>query len=85
MDDYTAVCRKRSRGIHICNSVFVWLHLPINPSKPYKSPEAEQSLFASRVILATKAHLPMYDDPNEQSSGRRRLIDQCYPSLGGYS
>jgi aryl-alcohol dehydrogenase-like predicted oxidoreductase len=35
----------------------------------------------SRVVLATKAYFPMSDDPNEQGSSRRHLIEQCEASL----
>jgi aryl-alcohol dehydrogenase-like predicted oxidoreductase len=34
-----------------------------------------------RVILATKAHFPMGDDPNAQGNSRRHVLDQCAASL----
>src|SRR5687768_6836571 len=33
------------------------------------------------VVLATKAHFPMGDDPNAKGSSRRHLIAQCEASL----
>lgn len=35
----------------------------------------------SRMILATKAHFPMGDDPNAQGNSRRHIIEQCEASL----
>jgi len=35
----------------------------------------------SRVILATKVHYPMGDDPNAQGNTRRHIIEQCEASL----
>jgi aryl-alcohol dehydrogenase-like predicted oxidoreductase len=34
-----------------------------------------------QVVLATKAHFPMSDDPNAQGSSRRHLIEACEASL----
>ncbi len=34
-----------------------------------------------RVILATKAHFPMSDDPNAVGNSRRHIIEQCNASL----
>lgn len=34
-----------------------------------------------RVVLATKAHFPMSDDPNSRGNSRRHLIAQCDASL----
>jgi aryl-alcohol dehydrogenase-like predicted oxidoreductase len=41
----------------------------------------KQSGRRARVVLATKAHFPMSDDPNAQGSSRRHLIQQCEASL----
>jgi aryl-alcohol dehydrogenase-like predicted oxidoreductase len=34
-----------------------------------------------RVVLATKVHYPMGDDPNAQGNSRRHIIEQCEASL----
>ena len=34
-----------------------------------------------RVVLATKAHAPMGDDPNEQGNSRRWIVQECENSL----
>lgn len=41
----------------------------------------QQSSKRNQMILATKAYFPMSDDPNDQGSSRRHLIDQCEASL----
>jgi aryl-alcohol dehydrogenase-like predicted oxidoreductase len=33
------------------------------------------------VVLATKVHFPMGDDPNAQGNTRRHIIEQCEASL----
>lgn len=35
----------------------------------------------TRVILATKVHYEMDDDPNAQGNSRKHIIDQCHASL----
>jgi aryl-alcohol dehydrogenase-like predicted oxidoreductase len=35
----------------------------------------------SRVVVATKAHAPMSDDPNEQGNSRRWILAECESSL----
>lgn len=34
-----------------------------------------------RVVLATKVHFPMGDDPNMRGNSRRHIIQQCEASL----
>jgi aryl-alcohol dehydrogenase-like predicted oxidoreductase len=34
-----------------------------------------------QIVLATKAHFPMGDDPNAQGNSRRHILDQCAASL----
>ncbi|MGO9029316.1 MAG: aldo/keto reductase [Acidimicrobiales bacterium] len=43
--------------------------------------KALSSVDRSRVVLATKAHAPMGDDPNAQGSSRRWIIAECEDSL----
>jgi aryl-alcohol dehydrogenase-like predicted oxidoreductase len=43
--------------------------------------KALASLDRSRVVLATKLHMPMGDDPNAQGSSRRWIIAECENSL----
>lgn len=35
----------------------------------------------ARIVLATKAHFPVSDDPNNQGNSRRHIIEQCEASL----
>jgi aryl-alcohol dehydrogenase-like predicted oxidoreductase len=41
----------------------------------------KQSGQCSQVVLATKAHFSMSDDPNARGSSRRHIIEQCEASL----
>jgi aryl-alcohol dehydrogenase-like predicted oxidoreductase len=34
-----------------------------------------------QIVLATKVHFPMSDDPNAQGNSRRHILDQCAASL----
>ncbi|MCH8274897.1 MAG: aldo/keto reductase [Armatimonadetes bacterium] len=34
-----------------------------------------------RIVLATKAHAPMGDDPNDRGNSRRHIMEQCEASL----
>jgi aryl-alcohol dehydrogenase-like predicted oxidoreductase len=43
--------------------------------------KALASLDRSRVVLATKVHSPMSDDPNEQGNSRRWIMAECENSL----
>ena len=43
--------------------------------------EALSSMDRSRVVLATKFHAPMGDDPNAQGNSRRWLVAECENSL----
>src|ERR1700722_20430004 len=43
--------------------------------------EALATLDRSRVVLATKVHAPMGDDPNAQGNSRRWIIAECENSL----
>ena len=35
----------------------------------------------AQIVLATKAHFPMNDDPNSRGNSRRHIIEQCEASL----
>jgi len=43
--------------------------------------EALASVDRSRVVLATKVHAPMGDDPNAQGNSRRWIVAECEHSL----
>ncbi len=43
--------------------------------------KALSSVDRSRVVLATKAHAPMGDDPNAQGNSRRWIVAECENSL----
>src|SRR6202035_1438365 len=43
--------------------------------------EALATLDRSRVVLATKVHAPMGDDPNAQGNSRRWILAECENSL----
>lgn len=40
-----------------------------------------QTDLRQQVVLATKAHFPMADDPNARGNSRRHIIEQCEASL----
>lgn len=41
----------------------------------------KQNAKRHQIVLATKAHFPMSEDPNAQGSSRRHIIEQCEASL----
>src|SRR3984957_4075467 len=43
--------------------------------------KAISSIDRSRVVLATKVHLTMGEDPNQQGNSRRWIIEECENSL----
>ncbi len=74
-------------GINFIDTANVYGHDPANfslgrgRSEEIVGKALKQSGQRSRVVLATKAHFAMSDDPNTQGSSRRHLIEQCEASL----
>ncbi|MBE2200890.1 MAG: aldo/keto reductase [Anaerolinea sp.] len=74
-------------GINFVDTANVYGHDPANfsygrgRSEEIVGKALKQNGQRSRVILATKAYFPMFDDPNAEGSSRRHLIEQCEASL----
>ncbi len=76
-----------SVGINFIDTANVYGHDPVDFNRGRGRSEeivgraVNRSGRRSSVILATKAHFPMSDDPNDRGSSRRHLIEQCEASL----
>lgn len=74
-------------GINFVDTANVYGHNPQNFSEGRGRSEQivgkalKQSGKREQVILATKAHFPMYDPPNNYGNSRRHIIEQCHASL----
>jgi aryl-alcohol dehydrogenase-like predicted oxidoreductase len=73
-------------GINFLDTANVYGHEPLNfPVGSGRSEniagKALQDGKRNRVVLATKVHYPMSDDPNAQDNTRRHIIEQCEASL----
>jgi aryl-alcohol dehydrogenase-like predicted oxidoreductase len=74
-------------GINFIDTANVHGHDPANfhvgrgRSEEILGAALRQAKRRDHVILATKAHFPMADDPNMQGNSRRHLIEQCDASL----
>jgi aryl-alcohol dehydrogenase-like predicted oxidoreductase len=73
-------------GINFIDTANVYGHAPLNFEVGRGRSEqivgqALQGGKRDRIILATKVHFPMADDPNAQGNSRRHLIEQCDVSL----
>ncbi len=74
-------------GLNFIDTANVYGHAPDNFSQGRGRSEEiigealRQSGQRGRVIVATKAHFPVGDDPNSSGSSRRHLIEQCEASL----
>jgi aryl-alcohol dehydrogenase-like predicted oxidoreductase len=74
-------------GINFIDTANVYGHDPANFQVGRGSSEEiigrtlKQNGKRQQIILATKAHFPMSDDPNATGSSRRHIIEQCEASL----
>lgn len=74
-------------GINFIDTANVYGHDPANfefgrgRSEEIIGRALKQNGKRSQIVLATKAHFPMSNDPNAQGSSRRHLIEQCEASL----
>jgi len=74
-------------GINFIDSANVYGHAPDDfetgrgRSEEIIGETLERLGVRSRVILATKTHFPMSDDPNDQGNNRRNIIASCEASL----
>lgn len=74
-------------GINFIDTANVYGHDPANfefgrgRSEEIIGRTLKQNGKRSQIVLATKAHFPMSNDPNAQGSSRRHLIEQCEASL----
>lgn len=74
-------------GINFIDTANVYGHDPANfrvgrgRSEEIVGKALRQSSQRERVVLATKAHFPMGDDPNTRGNSRRHIIEQCEASL----
>ena len=86
-DSATIINHALDAGINFVDTANVYGHDPADfdigrgRSEEIIGRTLKQNGKRSRVVLATKAHFPMRDDPNAQGSGRRHLIEQCEASL----
>ncbi len=75
------------QGINFIDTANVYGHDPANfevgrgRSEEIIGRTLKQNGRRSQVVLATKAHFPMSDDPNGQGSSRRHIVEQCEASL----
>lgn len=74
-------------GINFIDTANVYGHDPANfqsgrgRSELIIGQTLKQNGKRSQVVLATKAHFPMSDDPNARGNSRRHLVEQCEASL----
>lgn len=73
-------------GINFLDTANVYGHDPLNfPIGAGRSEQIVGKALAqgkrNRVILATKVHYPMSDEPNAKNNTRRHIIEQCEASL----
>jgi aryl-alcohol dehydrogenase-like predicted oxidoreductase len=74
-------------GINFIDTANVYGHDPANydfgrgRSEEILGRALKQTGKRDQVILATKVHYPMGDDPNDQGNTRRHIIEQCEASL----
>ena len=86
-DAIEIVHRALDAGINFVDTANVYGHDPANfghgrgRSEEIVGQALKQSGQRHRVVLATKSHFPMSDDPNARSSSRRHIIEQCESSL----
>jgi aryl-alcohol dehydrogenase-like predicted oxidoreductase len=89
-DEATAVAiidRALVAGINFIDTANVYGHDPGNfqigrgRSEEIIGRALKQNGHRDRVVLATKAHFPMSDDPNSRGNSRRHLIESCEASL----
>jgi aryl-alcohol dehydrogenase-like predicted oxidoreductase len=79
--------RALGEGINFLDTANVYGHEPLDfsvgrgRSEEIVGRALRQSGRRDRVILATKAHFPMSDDPNSRGNSRRHLIETCEASL----
>lgn len=73
-------------GINFLDTANVYGHEPLDfPRGAGRSEQIVGKALADgrrdRVILATKVHYPMGDDPNARNNTRRHILEQCEASL----
>jgi aryl-alcohol dehydrogenase-like predicted oxidoreductase len=74
-------------GINFIDTANVYGHDPNNfqvgrgRSEEIIGRTLKQNGHRAKVVLATKAHFPMSDDPNAVGNSRRHIIEQCEASL----
>lgn len=73
-------------GINFLDTANVYGHDPLNFSVGRGRSEqivgrALQGGKRKHIVLATKVHYPMGDDPNMQGNSRRHILEQCEASL----
>lgn len=73
-------------GINFIDTANVYGHEPLEfPTGAGRSEKivgkALQDGRRDQIVLATKVHYPMSDDPNAQNNTRRHIIEQCEASL----
>lgn len=85
MDAIEIIHHALDSGINFIDTANVYGHDPQNFSIGRGRSEAiiGKAIKTRReqVVLATKAHFPMSDDPNAQGNSRRHIIEQCEQSL----
>lgn len=74
-------------GVNFIDTANVYGHAPDNysfgrgRSEEIVGRTLQRNGQRARVVLATKAHFPVSDDPNGQGNSRRHIIEQCEASL----
>jgi aryl-alcohol dehydrogenase-like predicted oxidoreductase len=75
-------------GINFIDTANVYGHDPANyrvgrgRSEEIVGRALQPSSKRAQIVLATKAHFPVSDDPNAFGNSRRHIIEQCHSSLG---
>jgi aryl-alcohol dehydrogenase-like predicted oxidoreductase len=86
-DAIEIIHRAIDSGINFLDTANVYGHDPANfdfgrgRSEEIVGKALKQTGKRDRVILATKVHYPMGDDPNARGNSRCHILDQCIASL----
>lgn len=86
-DAIEIIHRAIDSGINFSDTANVYGHDPANfdfgrgRSEEILGKALKQTSKRDQVILATKVHYPMGDDPNAQGNSRYHILDQCVASL----
>lgn len=86
-DAIEIIQRALDSGINFLDTANVYGHDPANfdfgrgRSEEIVGKALKQTGKRNQVILATKVHFPMGDDPNAQGNSRHHILEQCAASL----